>query len=264
MRRKTLEQFIKDAKAVHGDKYDYSEVQYLNNHIKIKVKCNLCGSVFYITPDNLLQGRGCKYCRLGESRRILCLDGEIWKDAIGYEGLYMVSNFGRVKSLPKLSNNKRYITEEKILSPRVCGTQREYLAVALHKNEKTKQCKIHRLVAMAFIPNPEGYNEINHKDENKGNNMVDNLEWCSRSYNVNYGCGNEKRRLKQKEVVQQFTINGVLVNEYNSFAEAANAVYGCSANISHCVNGDTKKYKGFIWKRKYAKKYGSKSKKVKP
>lgn len=191
---------------------------------------------------------------------------EVWKDIEGYEGLYKISNLGRVKSLPKPHKfvHGFYLTKEKILSPRVCGTQRGYLSVALQREGEYKQVKIHRLVAQAFIPNHNNLKEVNHIDENKGNNKADNLEWCTRSYNVNYGSGNEKRRLKQTEVVQQFTINGELVNEYNSFAEAAKAIYGCSANISHCVNGDTKEYKGFIWKRKYAKKYGSKSKKVKP
>lgn len=247
---KNMEYYIPIFKKLHGDIYDYSESEYKGSHTKIKVKCNLCGSVFYITPDNLLQGKGCKYCRLGEGRRILCLDGEIWTDVVGFEGLYMVSNMGRVKSLSKLSNNKRYITDEKILSPRVCGKQREYLAVALTSNGKTKQYKIHRLVAMAFIPNPEGYNEINHKDEDKGNNRVDNLEWCSRSYNVNYGNGKEKRKQSVIKGVVAYDTSLNIVKEFNSIIEASLFAKFDASNISRACRKVGRISGGFIWKYK--------------
>lgn len=114
---------------------------------------------------------------------------EIWKDIKGYEGFYQVSNLGRVKSLERdvyYPNGTiiRHI-EEKILVPSLDGGG--YPFVQLHKNRKMKTMKVHRLVAMAFIPNPENKPQINHKDEVKNNNAVENLEWCDASFNINYG-----------------------------------------------------------------------------
>ena len=110
---------------------------------------------------------------------------EIWKDIEGYEGLYQVSNLGRVKSL-KVS---------KIKSERIRKSYQQssgYISIVLCKNGKVTNHKIHRLVANAFIDNPDNLPEINHKDENKANNCVDNLEWCDSSYNKNYGTRTEK------------------------------------------------------------------------
>lgn len=234
---------------LYGDKYDYSEAIYNGSHAKIKVKCNLCGNIFYISPDNLLHGQGCKYCKIDEYRRILCLEGEIWKDIKGFEGFYMVSNMGRVKSLPRMSNNSRYVSEEKILSPRVCGTQREYLSVALHANGKTKQMKIHRLVAEAFIPNPNDYKEINHKDENKGNNNVENLEWCTRSYNVNYGSRSEKQAIHFRKTVVALSPEGTVLREFESVKAAGEWASVDSSNISRAIRGN-RMSKGYIWRYK--------------
>lgn len=112
---------------------------------------------------------------------------EWWKVIINYEN-YMVSNFGRVKSLPRLVKNGRgggILTKERILKTKIC--RNGYEMVCLCKNSRTKWFLIHRLVAEAFIPNPDNLPEVNHKDENKLNNFVDNLEWCDHNYNINYG-----------------------------------------------------------------------------
>lgn len=115
---------------------------------------------------------------------------EIWKDIIGYEGEYQISNMGRVKSLIG--------RRERILKPR--KNKRGYLRVSLHqRNDKM----IHRLVAIAFLPNPEGLKEVNHKDENPSNNCVDNLEWCTHQYNVLYGTCQQRARQKQSETFPQ-------------------------------------------------------------
>ena len=105
---------------------------------------------------------------------------EEWRDIKGYEGKYQVSNLGRVKSLKDRYGNYR----EKILKP---GEYRGYLQVYLCKENKSKPFKVHRLVALHFIDNPNNYPQINHKDENKTNNSVSNLEWCTAKYNSNYG-----------------------------------------------------------------------------
>ena len=117
---------------------------------------------------------------------------EIWKDIEGYEGYYQISNMGRVKSLERTVRcNRGYRTvPEKILE----GSKNTYgyLQVELCQEAKKNYCTIHRLVAQAFLDNSEGYKEINHKDEDKTNNCVENLEWCDRSYNTNYGTRNQR------------------------------------------------------------------------
>lgn len=116
------------------------------------------------------------------------------------------------------------------------------------------------MVALHFCENPNGYSEVNHIDENKANNRSDNLEWCSRAYNINYGTATARRVLAMSEAVQQFTIDGILVAEYNSFTEAAKVVGTHSGNISHAVNGGSMTCKGYVWRRKHKAKYSSKIK----
>ena len=121
---------------------------------------------------------------------------EIWKDIKNYENLYQVSNFGRVRSLDHFRKNGTgiYLQKGKILNPQ---NTNGYCFVSLSKQGKTKQYLVHRLVAQTFILNSEQHNEINHKDENKQNNHIDNLEWCSHQYNINYGTGNERRSITE-------------------------------------------------------------------
>lgn len=118
---------------------------------------------------------------------------EIWKDIKGYEGLYQISNYGNVKSLERVieDNKGSYIKKEKILTPTI--NNRGYYHIGLRNNSKTKYYYVHRLVAEAFIPNPNNYPIINHKDEDKTNNKVDNLEWCTPKYNANYGTAIQRR-----------------------------------------------------------------------
>lgn len=115
---------------------------------------------------------------------------EIWKPIKGYEGLYEISNKGRVKSLAryyKAFGYRKIRIEEKIMSP--VESPQGYYQIGLSKEGAKKHVQIHRLVAQAFIPNPQNLPFINHKDENKKNNCIDNLEWCTPEYNVNYGSG---------------------------------------------------------------------------
>lgn len=112
---------------------------------------------------------------------------EIWKDIEGYEGLYQVSNYGKVKSLGNDKNKKSKMRKERT-------TKDGYIQIKLHKNGETKGFYIHRLVAQAFISNPNGYKEVNHIDENKRNNSSTNLEWCTRLYNVRYGTRTDRMK----------------------------------------------------------------------
>ena len=123
---------------------------------------------------------------------------EEWKAIAGYEGLYEVSNLGRIKSLSRI-DSRGYKRNEKIL--KLNKDSGGYLKVSLYKNGKPKQYLVHRLVAQAFIPNPNNLPEINHKIndfEHRSDNRVENLEWCTRDYNCNYSNHNEKMSESKK------------------------------------------------------------------
>ena len=120
---------------------------------------------------------------------------EIWRPIEGYEGLYEISSYGRVKSLERYRSNNGGIQllKERIMNPL---DYNGYKNVLLWKNGSKKKEYVHRLVAKAFIPNPDNLKEVNHKDENPSNNMVENLEWCNHRYNMNYGTLQQRRRVK--------------------------------------------------------------------
>jgi hypothetical protein len=116
------------------------------------------------------------------------METEIWNDIIEYEGYYQVSNFGRVKSLSRCVEHKKYgsmTIKEKILKP-LNRNKDGYMCVILKKNGTSKAMSIHRLVAIYFIPNENNLSEVNHKDGNKKNYRVDNLEWVTPKQNINH------------------------------------------------------------------------------
>lgn len=135
---------------------------------------------------------------------------EVWSDIKDYEGYYQVSNHGRVRSVD------RYVIKDRtgnlaFKKSRIIAINKQnsgYLYVTLNKCNKNKNFLVHRLVAEAFIPNPDNLEQVNHKDEVKTNNYVDNLEWCTRKYNCNYGTvrqriSQSKKGQKQKpEVIE--------------------------------------------------------------
>lgn len=159
------------------------------------------------------------------------MENEIWKDIAGYEGKYQVSNRGRVKSL-----NYNRTGQERIL--KVGNVGNGYLGVILYKNGKIKRCKIHRLVTTAFIPNPDNLPEVNHKDKNKTNNCVDNLEWCTTQYNIDYS--------KSKQVIGIHKVTGLIL-EFSSTMEAERITNIPNGNISKCCKGRRKSAGGYIW-----------------
>lgn len=199
---------------------------------------------------------------------------EIWKDVVGYEGLYQVSNLGRVKSLRRnefvndsfRKGNEHVncfvrVRNEKILSPGL--NTWHYLIVRLCKQGKMKTVTVHSLVAEAFIPIPEGLKQfrgthhlqVNHKDENKLNNCVDNLEWCTPKYNVNYGTRTKRIADKRSIPIYQYTVNGELVKIWPSQMEASRNGYsqGC---ISVCLKDINKTHRGYKWSFKPLNKEG--------
>ena len=171
---------------------------------------------------------------------------EEWRDIKGFEGKYMVSNLGRVKSLNYNNTGKEGIMKG-------ADNGRGYLFVVLYKDGKDKKCRINRLVAQAFLPNPDNLPEVNHKDENKLNNCVDNLEWCDRSYNVNYGTRNkrssEKRRNdpnRSKTVVGINNADGSMVI-FPSSCEAERQTGIFQTSIIRCCQGKVNSAGGYFW-----------------
>lgn len=163
---------------------------------------------------------------------------EIWKDIKGYDGKYQISNYGNVKSL-----NYRCTGKEQLLKPSLHTNG--YLFVRLCK--PLKMYLIHRLVAEAFIPNPDDLPQVNHKDEDKTNNHVVNLEWCTQSYNINYGSRNERISKSHSKKVYQYTLNGEFVKEWKSTKECGRNGFN-QGNIVSCCKGKIKHSHGFIWK----------------
>lgn len=177
------------------------------------------------------------------------MKNERWKPIAGYEGIYEISSLGRVKSLPKnFTRNSRIVNfSERLLTP---SNSRGYRTIVLTKNGIHKTYAIHRLVALAFIPNPNKYPQVNHKDEDKSNNNVENLEWCTSLYNQNYGtCQLRKSKSKGVPVIQ-YSKDGFFINEYPSLKVAAATNGFQSSPIQNCCCGRSKSSYGFIWKYK--------------
>lgn len=178
---------------------------------------------------------------------------EIWKPIKGYEGLYEVSNMGRVRSLDRFvrtRNNKLRLSKGKMLSFGDNG--HGYKIVNLSKNNNPALKYVHRLVASAFVENLLDLPEVNHKDENLENNCVDNLEWCTAKYNANYGTRNERNRKEKIEnygkKVNQYDLYGNFIRTFPSLS-VIEEKYGFFATaISRCCKGKQKTSYGYIWK----------------
>ena len=180
---------------------------------------------------------------------------EIWMPVNGYEGIYEISNLGNVKSLGRyVAANRggvRYVKEH-LLS--LARSKNGYYAVVLSMFGKRKMASVYRLVAESFIPNPNHYKEVNHKDENKHNNNVLNLEWCDRKYNANYGTGVERcARQKWKPVIMIDSISNLPLQTFPSAREAEKMTGVSYKCISLACNGKTKCAGGYRWKFKEEK-----------
>ena len=166
---------------------------------------------------------------------------EIWRDVAGYEGLYKVSNFGNVMSLKH--------KKPKLLKPYNNG--KGYLLVDLRNNNKPrKTISVHRIVAQAFLPNPNNLPQVNHKDENKKNNRVSNLEFCDAKFNINYGTCIERIAKALSKSVFQFDKNGKFISEYPSAMDAERKTGIYNGHIGQVCNGIRKSAGNFVWKYK--------------
>ena len=163
---------------------------------------------------------------------------EKWLPVLGYEGLYIVSDRGNIFSL------RRNI----ILRGR--KNHRGYWQVNLCKNGRMTTHRVHRLVATHFVPNPENLPEINHINENKIDNRAENLEWCDRSYNVNYGDRTTKQKIKVSIPVVQFSLSDERIAEFPSVIQASRELKISSSGISACCLGKRRTIGGYKWKYK--------------
>lgn len=168
-----------------------------------------------------------------------------WKEIKDTNGLYLVSDKGQIFS---------------VKANRVIKSRKEkngYYRIELNVDGKSHKELVHRLVAEAFIPNPNNYPIVNHKDENPANNCADNLEWCTPQYNVNYGNCKQKRianreyiagwNHSQSKPVKQFDLEGNFIHEYGSCGMAATLTGLDARSISKCANGQLKQYAGYGW-----------------
>lgn len=181
------------------------------------------------------------------------LPGEEWRDIPKYKGRYQASNKGRIKKLKRIISTKnqynkyKRIIEEMIILPtlNIWG----YLTVGLLDNNNKRTTEfIHKMVAFAFIPNddPQNKTQINHKDENKLNNCVENLEWCTPKYNTNYGTGPQRRKEKLSIPIVQTNMSGNIVKIWDSTSEAGKNGYSIR-NIHDCIVGKRNKHNGYKW-----------------
>lgn len=201
--------------------------------------------IVMISEGNL----GNRICRKGVK-----MTEEKWVDIKGFEGLYQVSNMGNVKSIKK---------NERIMKLQV--NHKGYYCVNLHKNSIAYPRLVHRLVAEAFIPNTLNLPQVNHKDTNKKNNNIENLEWISNADNMRHAFANgcfvttEKQREharnnlkliaeRKKKGVEMYTKEGVFLNAFNSLREAEKCTGVHNSKISMVCKGKRKRAGNYIWK----------------
>lgn len=193
---------------------------------------------------------------------------EKWKDIKGYEGLYQISSLGRIKCLEQHKKMYQYkanrmvdmVKKERVMNLK---SNQRYIIVNLSNNSESKAYLVHRLVAEAFIPNPENKPQVNHIDGNKHNNRVENLEWTTASENNKHAWDNKLKIATQKQIencrnigkygkkrdrkVKQYSIDGTLIKEWNSFTEIYKTLNYCWGTIGKCCRHQQKTAYGYKW-----------------
>ena len=179
---------------------------------------------------------------------------EIWKEVKDFEGIYEISNYGRLKSKDRYVSRGRNtirFSKGKIIKPVIC--RNGYLEYQLRKDGKRKVFLAHRLVAETFISNPKNLPQINHLDENITNNNVTKLQWCTAQENANYGTRNKRAKISnrnQQKAVLQLDLDGEYINEFECIGDASRAINGDISAIIRVCKGKNKTAYGYIWKYK--------------
>lgn len=181
------------------------------------------------------------------------LANEEWRAIKGYEGLYEVSNLGRVRSLDRIQSRSSWRQREFMqhYKGRILKQQRNnkgYYTVILQVHKKYDMRLVSRLVAEEFIPNPNNLPVVNHKDQVPTNNVASNLEWCTTKYNVTYANAVEMRVAKVSRPIEQLTLDGKHVAFYKSANEAQRIGGYDHTNIGRVIHGKQKQYLGFLWR----------------
>lgn len=171
---------------------------------------------------------------------------EEWKDCFGYEGLYQISNYGNIKSLDKLVWNRFKYIKRLGRDIKTNIDKYGYVRATLSKNGKRTNEQIHRLVAKTFLDNPNNYPQINHKDCNKQNNYVGNLEWCTNAHNMKHAFNNIDFDYQTRPVLQ--IENNVVIAKYDSIQDASKSVNDNPTNILRACNFDNDSSKGYRWR----------------
>lgn len=236
------DEFIAKAREIHNDKYDYSKTQYTQMAKHITITCHKHGD-FSMRAQCHLKGQGCPKCKTETQSVRICKYANneyAIKDIEGYEGLYKITNDGRVYSVRK----KNWLLP---------SYSHGYMVVNLWKDKKPIPKKVHRLVAEAFIPNPYNKPQVNHLDESRDNNRVENLEWTTAEENINWGTRTERETKTKREKARnilQLTKSGELVKEWESAKEAVLALGYKTNKIGDCCKGIRNTFMGFKWKYK--------------
>jgi len=160
---------------------------------------------------------------------------EVWKNIKGYEGLYQVSNTGNVKNVKTGTVLKQSYTSKK------------YKCCCLRNSGKQTVKVTHRLVAEVFIPNPDRLPQVNHIDEDKCNNNVENLEWCTNDYNAHYGNKIIRCAKSHEKSVIQYDLNGNIIRSWESIKSAADGLNICASHITECCKGKLNKTGNYKW-----------------
>lgn len=161
---------------------------------------------------------------------------EVWKNIQGYEGFYQVSSLGRIRSLPR----KNHLTDSVISQ---FSKKSGYKCVSLFKNNIKTNFHVHRLVAEAFLPNPQTLSQVNHKDYMRDNNSVDNLEWISMEENIAYSYCNVSKR-----PVNQYRLDGTFVKRWDCISDVSRELGMYRSDIAKCCRGVFKQSKGYKWR----------------
>lgn len=175
---------------------------------------------------------------------------EEWRDVLNFEGLYLISNLGNVKSVErfKRNNSGTQFVNERLLS--LTPDKDGYLRVCLSKDGLHYVKSVHRLVAEAFIPNTNNLPVVNHKNEDKQDNRVENLEWCTVQYNTMYGTGRLRTSMKQGRAVEQLDLYGNIIETFYSMSVASKMTGVPQPNIHKVCNGDRRTAGGYKWRYK--------------